>query len=65
MVEGMPVVAWVGLWMSCHAFIQGSEVRTEWPDGGSLLMQPAITVAMFSLVSGEMAKEMEASRNSA
>lgn len=52
---GMTVAAWMALWSQCHvASGMGGATRTAWPDGGSLLDQPAILVAMFGLVGDEL-----------
>lgn len=59
-VDGRPVSDWLGLWAHCHANIWGSLVRLAWPDGRSLLEQPALLVAMFDLIREEAVKEMEA-----
>jgi hypothetical protein len=44
---------WMELWMYTHD--RGR--RTEWPDGGCLMDQPAIAVHMLDLVGEELLKE--------
>jgi hypothetical protein len=53
---GLTVRQWMELWMYTHD--RGR--RTEWPDGRSLLEQPAIGVHMLDLVGEEMLKEAQA-----
>jgi hypothetical protein len=53
---GLTIQKWIDLWLNTHD--QGR--RTEWPDGGCLLQQPAIAVAMLDLVGTELIKEAEA-----
>jgi hypothetical protein len=38
-------------------------VRIAWPDGKSLLEQPAITVAMFAVISDQQMKAAKAGGN--
>lgn len=47
---------WMELWIYTHD--RGR--RTEWPDGRSLLDQPAIAVSMLDLVGDELTKEAQA-----
>jgi hypothetical protein len=43
---GLTIRQWIELWLNTHE--QGR--RIEWPDGGCLLEQPAIAVAMLDIV---------------
>lgn len=49
---GLTIRQWIDLWLYTHD--QGR--RTEWPDGGCFLEQPAIAVAMLDIV-GEALRE--------
>jgi hypothetical protein len=48
---GLPVVAWVKLWSMCHAVMADGIIRTDWPDGGTAIDQPMVTVQMFDVIS--------------
>lgn len=61
-MAGLHVTSWVYLYLTCHSFVMGSPVRTQWPDGRSTLRQPAVTVQMFELIAEEIVKEQEAQR---
>jgi hypothetical protein len=52
---GLTIRQWIELWTQTHE--QGR--RTEWPDGGCLLEQPAIAVTMLELV-GDALEEAKA-----
>lgn len=54
-VGGLECWAWLDLWSLCH---EGTR-RIEWPDGKSLLKQPAILVHMFYLILEQIASERE------
>ena len=65
MVGGFTASTWLGMWFACHGTTgMGGFTRLEWPDGGCLLAQSAITVEVFAvinkLVSEEMARQREA-----
>ena len=49
---GLTIRQWIELWLYTHD--RGH--RTEWPDGGCLLDQPAIAVSMLDIV-GEALRE--------
>jgi hypothetical protein len=57
MEGGLSVSQWMQLWQLTHEPNGFGYVRTEWPDGGSLLEQPAIAVEMLALVGVEITKE--------
>ena len=58
---GFTVSQWMTLWAHTHR----GGVRTEWPDGGSLIEQPAIAVNMLDLVGEGIAiSQREASASS-
>jgi hypothetical protein len=44
------VSGWIELWTWCHAPGFAGPVRTAWPDGRSLLEQPAVVVRVFDLI---------------
>lgn len=50
MEGGLSMDAWMRLHRSCHAVTAHGMWRIAWPDGQSVLAQPAITVAMFDLI---------------
>jgi hypothetical protein len=54
---GLSVSQWMQMWQLTHASNGFGFVRTEWPDGGFLLGQPAIAVEMLELVGVELIKE--------
>jgi len=49
---GLTIRQWIDLWLNTH----DNGRRTEWPDGGCLLDQPALAVSMLDLV-GEALQE--------
>jgi hypothetical protein len=51
------------LWFSVHQHTGLGLVRMEWPDGKSLVEQPAITIHMFELLTQEIQKHHEQQRN--
>jgi hypothetical protein len=51
---------WLTLWQGCHVPGFGSAVRTAWPDGKSLIEQPAITIAVFDMISNQQTKAAKA-----
>jgi len=53
---GLTVIQWIELWLQTH----DNGRRTEWPDGGCLLDQPAIAVAMLGIVGDELLEEAKA-----
>ncbi len=53
---GYSVSQWIELWQYTHE----RGVRSEWPDGGSLMDQPAIAVKVLDLVGVEITKEAQA-----
>ena len=59
-VAGLHVASWVSLFFTCHSFVMGSPVRTEWPDGRTTLKQDAVVVSMFNVISEELAKHQKA-----
>lgn len=52
---GLTMRQWIDLWIYTHDKGQ----RTEWPDGGCLLEQPAIAVAMLDLVGDALREAAE------
>ena len=64
-MDGLSVADWLSLWLHSVANVQGSLVRLAWPDGKSLLEQPALAVEMFALITDEARKEQEAERQRA
>lgn len=50
---GYSVSQWMDLWQYTHE----RGYRTEWPDGGSLMEQPAISVRMLELVGMQILKQ--------
>jgi hypothetical protein len=50
MEGGLSVGAWIALWQASHAVTSMGAWRVSWPDGGSTLVQPALTIAMFELI---------------
>jgi len=59
---GLSIGQWMALWGKCHAWVMGCPMRLQWPDGGSLMDQPALTVEMFELIESEWLEELEAQR---
>lgn len=63
MEGGVSVSDWVEMWYDTHAGNgMGGVTRIEWPDGGAYLSQPAIAVAMLSLVGAEIVKQAQEER---
>jgi hypothetical protein len=50
---GLTISQWMQLWQYTHE----NGVRTEWPDGGCLMDQPAIAVHMLDLVGDALTRE--------
>jgi hypothetical protein len=45
---GLRISDWVELWGLCHEYDEvGNVKRREWPEAGSLIEQPSMTVTMF------------------
>jgi hypothetical protein len=57
MEGGLSIRQWLDLWLLTHEPTGSSWMRTEWPDGGCLLDQPAIAVEMLDLVGSQFIKE--------
>lgn len=55
MVGGLAIGAWIALWQQCYAITATGVWRTHWPDNRHTLRQPALVVAMFDLVTEQMA----------
>jgi len=60
MEGGIEVVKWLRLWSQTNQPTGFGWMRTEWPDGGCLIDQPAIAVEMLELVGDEFMKEAQA-----
>lgn len=60
MEGGLSVGRWLNLWSLINQPTGFGWMRTEWPDGGSLIDQPAIAVHMLELVGDEFMKEAKA-----
>jgi hypothetical protein len=50
----------MALWHGCHVAGFAGAQRIAWPDGKSLLEQPAITVAVFDMISDQQMKSAKA-----
>ena len=59
MEGGLTVGRWLRLWSHIHQPTGFGWMRTEWPDGGCLIEQPAIAVEMLELVGDEFMKEAQ------
>jgi hypothetical protein len=55
---GLDVDSWLRLWKCCHAATGQGIWRTSWPDDTCALQQPALTIAMFDVLSNIVAKEI-------
>jgi hypothetical protein len=60
MEGGISIPQWMKLWARTSQPTGFGWARTEWPDGRSLLEQPAIAVEMLDLVGDEFLKEAQA-----
>jgi len=60
MEGGLSIEQWVRLYAQIHQPTGFGWARTEWPDGGCLMDQPAIAVEMFDLIDDEFTKEAQA-----
>lgn len=59
-IGGFTSQQWLSLWFACHGPTgNGGFVRLEWPDGESVLSQPAIVIEMFSMISSEVAADLK------
>ena len=58
-VGGFTVDAWLQMWFGSHAMTQVGMQRVAWPDGRSLLEQPAIVVSVFSVISSLVSAEAD------
>lgn len=56
-IVGLSERAWLELWFGCHTAGFGGASRLAWPDGKSLIEQPAITVKVFEMISDQMQKK--------
>jgi hypothetical protein len=52
---GRPCALWIDTFALCHQPLDGGWLRTEWPDGGPLLLQPWPQAAAFRIVADELA----------
>lgn len=55
-IAGLSERAWMELWFGCHTGGFSGAMRLAWPDGKSLIEQPAITVKVFEMISDQMQK---------
>jgi hypothetical protein len=60
MEGGLSIATWLRLWCLINQPTGFGWMQTEWPDGGSLLDQPAIALDMFDIVGYEFMKEAQA-----
>ena len=47
---GFSIEAWLRLWNACHEAGASGPRMVAWPDGKSLMEQPAIVVDVFDLI---------------
>lgn len=59
-IAGLTEKSWLLLWRECHTGGMGGPMRLCWPDGKSLLEQPAIVVNVFAMISDQASKASEA-----
>ena len=50
---------WIQLWLLCHALVQGSPVRTGFPDGACLEQQDGLLVNVFRVIEDAYHKVMQ------
>lgn len=60
MEGGLSVPQWMQIWQNTNQPTGFGFSRIEWPDGRSLLEQPAIGVEMLELVGEQIMKEAQA-----
>lgn len=60
MEGGLSMSQWLTIWSHIHQPTGYGWVRTEWPDGGCFVDQPAIAVEMLELVGDEVMREAKA-----
>lgn len=49
---------WALMYSNCISVVQGSIMQWAWPDGRSLVEQPALTVELFAIMRDEFSKEL-------
>jgi hypothetical protein len=47
---------WLEIWSGCHTSGFAGPMRLAWPDGKSLIEQPAIAVKVFDMVGDQVSK---------
>jgi hypothetical protein len=58
MLGGVSVALWFEIFLGTHsANGMGGFTRVEWPDGGSYLDQPSVTVAALKMVEEALVRE--------
>jgi len=45
---------WVELFFICHCVTPTYTLRTEWPEGGTLMQQPMVVVKVFEIIGNEV-----------
>jgi hypothetical protein len=55
---GLPMWVWMALFNRCFNYTQQGPQWAAWPDGGSLLEQPALTVSIFDIIESEVSKDL-------
>jgi hypothetical protein len=55
---GLLVSQWINLWQSTNQPTGYGFMRIEWPDGNSLIEQPALGVHMLELVGDQIMKHV-------
>jgi len=58
-IAGLNCSTWIELWNGCHTSGFAGPMRLCWPDGKSLIEQPAITVRMFEMITDQSVKAAE------
>jgi hypothetical protein len=62
LVGGLTAEQWLAIWFGCHNMAESGPMQFAWPDGGTLLQQPAVTVHAFREVRTCVIKELQNAR---
>jgi hypothetical protein len=55
---GLTLESWMELYVGCHNYTASGPRLLAWPDGRSMLRQPALVVRMFNIISEMTYNEM-------
>jgi len=58
-VSGLSIYTWLTIFKGCHSMVEGSPIRTAYPNGQCYDEQPAILNTMFEFIEDGIRKELQ------